>query len=90
MIDNADFTVTACLMDHGTPSAAYCVREKPRSNIDTAVLARMGLGPGAWLKRIKDQVASPQEEVQIGGKPSYSLRLGRTAPERLRPSAQIL
>ena len=80
VIDNADLSVTACLMDHGTPSAAYCVREKPRSNIDTAVLARMGLGPGAWLKRIKDQVASPQEEVQIGGKP---YRLGELRDQLL-------
>ncbi len=69
VIDGADFTVVACLMDHGTPSAAYCVREKPRSNIDTVVLARLGLGPGVWLKRIKDPTADPQEEVQIGGKP---------------------
>jgi len=68
VIDHAEFSVSVCLMDHGTPSAAYCVREKPRSNIDTAVLARMGLGPGAWLKHIKDQAAGPQEEVQIGGK----------------------
>jgi ribonuclease Z len=47
VIANTDFSVDACLLDHGTPSAAYCVREKPRSNIDTDALARLGLGPGA-------------------------------------------
>lgn len=69
VIDHADFLVTACLMDHGTPSAAYCVREKPRSNIDTTMLSRLGLSPGAWLKRVKDPAVDAQEEVQIDGKP---------------------
>jgi ribonuclease Z len=68
VIDHADFSVETCLLDHGTPSAAYCVREKPRSNIDTAVLSQLGLTPGAWLKRVKDPAADPQEVVQIGGK----------------------
>jgi ribonuclease Z len=65
VIDHADFSVVACLMDHGTPSVAYCVREKPRSNIDTAALAQLGLGPGAWLKQVKDPTADPQMEIQI-------------------------
>jgi ribonuclease Z len=65
--DNPDFSVAACLMDHGTPSAAYCVREKPRSNIDTGILAQLGLPPGAWLKRVKDPAADPHDEVQVGG-----------------------
>ncbi len=67
VIDHGDFSVDVCMLDHGTPSAAYCVREKPRVNIDTAVLARLGLTPGAWLKRIKDPAADPHEEVQVGG-----------------------
>lgn len=67
MLDNTEFHVQARLMDHGTPSAVYCVREKPRSNIDTAMLTQLGLSPGPWLKRVKDQAADPQEEVKIGG-----------------------
>jgi ribonuclease Z len=73
VIDHTDFSVTACLMDHGTPSVAYCVREKPRSNIDTDVLTRLGLGPGAWLKRVKDPAVDRREEVEISGK---TYRLG--------------
>ena len=69
VLDHAEFSVTACLMDHGTPSAAYCVREKPRSNIDTTMLTGLGLAPGAWVKRVKDPAADPQEQLQIGGKP---------------------
>ena len=90
VIDHADFSVSACLMDHGTPSAAYCVREKPRSNIDTAVLAELGLGPGPWLKRIKDRAADPEETVQVDGNAirvgELRQRLLRTALARASPT----
>ncbi len=72
VVDHADFYVTACLMDHGTPSAAYCVREKSRANIDTTMLAQLGLPPGAWLKRVKNPATDPREQVSVGGK-SYSI-----------------
>lgn len=73
VMDHPDFCVTACLLNHETPSAAYCVREKPRSNIDMNALMRLGLGSGAWLKRIKDPTANPQDEIRIGEK---SFRIG--------------
>jgi ribonuclease Z len=73
VLDHAEFSVEACLLDHGTPSVAYCVREKPRSNVDTAELAQLGLLPGAWLKRVKDASADPTEEVQVGAR---SYRIG--------------
>ncbi len=66
-------------MDHGTPSAAYCVREKPRSNIDTAVLAQLDLGP--WLERIKDPAVDPEERVQVGGN---AIRFGELREQLLR------
>jgi ribonuclease Z len=40
-------------MDHRTPSLAYLVKEKPRSNIDTTKLQGLGLKPGPWIKELK-------------------------------------
>lgn len=68
LIDHPDYRVTACLLDHGTPSVAYCVREMPRLNIAMDALDRLGLGPGAWLKQIKDLAVDPHDEIQLGGK----------------------
>ena len=68
-------------MDHGTPSAAYCVREKPRSNVNTAVLAQLDLGPGPWLERIKDPAVDPEERVQVGGN---AIRFGELREQLLR------
>lgn len=61
------YTVEALLMNHGTPSAAYIVRETPRVNIDTARLAQLGLAPGAWLKRVQGPRADAAATVEVGG-----------------------
>lgn len=68
LVDLGTCTVEAHVMNHGTPSLAYVVREKPRSNVDTKRLAAMGLRPGPWLKQLKDGANEP-EEVIIDGKP---------------------
>lgn len=66
VVDAADFTVEAYLLDHRTPSAAYIVREKPRRNVDPARLAALGLSPGPWLKTVKDP-DDPAVTVEIHG-----------------------
>lgn len=58
LVDLATCTVEAHVMNHGTPSLAYVVREKTRSNVDTKRLAAMGLRPGSWLKQLKDHAES--------------------------------
>src|SRR5262249_19312050 len=63
------YTVEAHLMDHGTPSAAYVVRELPRVNVDPGRLATLGLPPGPWLKRVRGGPAAPGEMVNVGGTP---------------------
>ena len=65
--DGPGYTVEALLMDHGTPSVAYVVRELPRVNIDTARLAALGLSPGPWLQRIRGPRADSSEVVLVGG-----------------------
>jgi ribonuclease Z len=54
LIDRPGYVVEAYTMNHRTPTIAYVVREKTRSNIDTKRLAEMGLRPGSWMKSLKD------------------------------------
>ncbi|MDY3560033.1 MBL fold metallo-hydrolase [Gemmata sp. JC673] len=61
------FTLEAVLLDHGTPSVGYLVREHDRVNVDTAVLAAKGLAPGPWLKRLRGTTAGPGETVEVNG-----------------------
>ena len=67
VFEGADYRIDAQLMDHGTPSVAYCLREPARWNIDTARLAAMKLRPGPWLKKLKTPTADPRETVQADG-----------------------
>ncbi len=66
LIDLGTCTVEAHLMNHGTPSVAYVVREKARSNVDTSRLAMLGLRPGPWLKQLKDN-ADTTDRMVIDG-----------------------
>ena len=66
VLDMPDYSVEAFVMDHRTPSLAYVVREKPRTNIDTSRLASLGLRPGPWMKNLKD-VKSSDASITIGG-----------------------
>ncbi|HEX8912899.1 MAG TPA: MBL fold metallo-hydrolase [Humisphaera sp.] len=57
VLDEPAFTVDAVVMDHMTPSVAYVVREKPRTNLDLGRLGQLGLRPGPWVKAVKDPAA---------------------------------
>jgi ribonuclease Z len=61
------YTVECLLMDHGTPSVAYVVRETPRVNVDPTRLANLRLTPGPWLQRVRGPRADEGEDVVIGG-----------------------
>ncbi len=67
VIEGEGFTVEATLLDHGTPSVGYLVREMDRVNVDTAKLAVKGLKPGPWVKRLRGPSAVPGETVEIDG-----------------------
>ena len=66
LVDLGTCTVEAHVMHHGTPSLAYVVREKVRSNVDTNRLAALGLRPGPWLKQLKDKSDMPDTLVIDG------------------------
>jgi ribonuclease Z len=67
ILEGPGYVVEALLMDHGTPSVAYIVREKPRLNVDAARLAGLGLRPGPWLQRVRGPAAVEAEMVVIEG-----------------------
>jgi ribonuclease Z len=66
-LEGPGYIVESLLMDHGTPSAAYVVREMPRVNVDPGRLAGLGLRPGPWLQRVRGPRADEGEEVVVGG-----------------------
>jgi ribonuclease Z len=51
---NADYRVTARLLDHHGPCAAYRVDESRRVNVRPDRLAASGLRPGAWIQDLKN------------------------------------
>ncbi len=69
ILEGPGYTVEALLMDHGTPSVAYVVREADRVNVDPARLAALGLRPGPWLQRVRGPQAAGDETVAVGGQP---------------------
>jgi ribonuclease Z len=69
ILEGPGYTVEALLMDHGTPSVAYVVRETPRVNVDPARLAALGLRSGPWLQRVRGLRAGEDETVDVGGVP---------------------
>jgi len=60
-------SVEAVLLDHGTPSVGYVVREEARVNVDTEKLQARGFRPGPWLKRLRGPAAAPGELIAVNG-----------------------
>ena len=77
IVDGGAFTLEAVLLDHGTPSAGYIVREAPHVNVDTEKLAALGLSPGPWLKRLRDPGAGADDTVAVAGARHSLARLRR-------------
>ena len=67
LVEGDGFTLEAQLLDHGTPSVGYLVRERDRVNVDVAKLAARGFNPGPWLKRLRSAPAAPGETVEVNG-----------------------
>ncbi|MBN9119672.1 MAG: ribonuclease Z, partial [Planctomycetes bacterium] len=67
IIDGDGCTVEAVLLDHGTPSVGYVVREAARVNVETDKLFAKGFKTGPWLKRLRGPVAAPGETITIDG-----------------------
>lgn len=77
LLDLGACTIEAHVMDHGTPSLAYVVREKMRANVDPRRMAALGLKPGPWLKQFK-QDATASDPLLVDGQ-SFPLAFLRDA-----------
>ena len=67
IVDRPAYSVSAYLMDHGTPSVAYVVREKSRLHVDTDALKGLGLASGKWIGELKNP-APGQATISAGGR----------------------
>lgn len=56
LVDERRFTVRAAFLDHKVPSLAFSMKEKTQINIMKNALDEMGLSPGNWLVRLKDDI----------------------------------
>jgi ribonuclease Z len=54
--DEATFRVRARFVDHGIPCLAYALEEKARVRLAKDRMAALGVGPGAWLRTLKEAV----------------------------------
>lgn len=61
------FVVEALLLDHGTPSVGYIVREDTRPHVDAERMERRGLRPGPWVKLLKDPAVADAEVLEVDG-----------------------
>lgn len=52
------FQLRATVLDHGTPSLAYCFEHTPELNIRKNRLAAKGLAAGPWLRDLKQRIVA--------------------------------
>jgi ribonuclease Z len=62
LVDERRFTVRTSFLDHRVPSLAFAMKEKRQINIMKNTLDEMGLAPGNWLVRLKDDIREGAEE----------------------------
>jgi ribonuclease Z len=67
VITGEGYTVEALLLDHGTPSVGYVVREAPRVNVDVEKMRAKGLKSGPWVKRLRGAPAAVGEVIAVNG-----------------------
>ena len=66
LLDEPDFMVRTTHLDHKIDSLAFALEEKTHLNIDTSVLADLGVPPGRWLADVKQALRDEQpDEVCI-------------------------
>jgi len=67
IIEGDGYVVEAVLLDHGTPSVGYVIRESARVNVDTEKMLAKGLKPGPWVKRLRGEPAAASETITVNG-----------------------
>lgn len=82
-----EFTIRAAIVDHHIPCLAYTVAEGPSVTIDKESMRELGLEPGPWCARLKDDSLADDAEIDAGGR----RRLGelRRSLLRSRPGMKV-
>lgn len=80
-----EFAIDAAVLDHGTPSLAFALRERMRVNVIRDGLARLGLPVGPWLGEAKRAVRrGAPDDAMISVEPDRAIALGELKREALR------
>jgi ribonuclease Z len=59
------YDLEAMILDHGTPSIAYLVREHPHLHVDQDRMRQNQLEDGPWLRFLKDPEAAEEMRIDI-------------------------
>lgn len=66
ILEHADLSVQAFVMNHGTPSIAYLIEETSSQTVNTEALEKSGLIPGPWIKELK-RAGADSKTLEVGG-----------------------
>ena len=85
VLDDQQFRITVAMLDHGTPSLAFALRETMRVNVLRGALGSLGLPVGRWLSDVKRAVrqgASDETIIQVSE--GVTIKLGALKQNVLR------
>lgn len=86
LLSEPAFRLRAAVLDHGTPSLAYCFEHAPELNVRKKRLAAKGLHPGPWLRELKQRVAAGDLSASIDLPDGTASPASELASELLRVS----
>jgi ribonuclease BN (tRNA processing enzyme) len=65
LLQQPEYSVRHCVLDHGIPVLAYSLELAPRYLIRKDILRSSGWPPGPWLKTLKQALDKGRDDVQI-------------------------
>ncbi len=61
------YDLEAMILDHGTPSIAYQIREWPHRHVNVQRMQQLGLSEGHWLRLLKDASVHRDQSIELQG-----------------------
>lgn len=84
VLEEEEFEVRAAVLDHGTPSLAFALRETMRVNVIREALPPLGLAVGPWLTEAKRAVRRGLSDATMIAAGVRSVALGELKREALQ------